>query len=150
MPPGNPISYGLDASLTLLTCKSSVLLCGYLLKVNESCARCFRNPIGKHMLGTTTAQNQSSTTTLRQGRYSHRETIASSLPLPHLLLNISLLILMSKTILSLKGGKEGKDKLTSQRINLLRVPFRAKDLPKKKLILDLSVEPEEFASTIDI
>jgi len=50
----------------------------------------------------------------------------------------------------LKGGKEGKDKLTSQRIDLLRVPFRAKDLLKKKLILDLSIEPEEFASTIDI
>jgi len=50
----------------------------------------------------------------------------------------------------LKGGKEGKDKLTSKRINLLRVPFHAKDPPKKKLTLDLSIEPEEFASTIDI
>jgi len=131
-----PISYGLDASLTLLTCESLALLCGYLLKVNKSCTRCFRNPIGKHMLGMMTAQNQSSTTTLRQGQYSHRETIASSLPLPHLLLNISLSIPMLKTILSLKGGKEGKDKLTSQRIDLLRAPFHAKDLPKKKLTLD--------------
>jgi len=72
------------------------------------------------------------------------------LPLPHLLLNISLSIPMSKTILSLKGGEEGKDKLTSQRIDLLRAPFHTKDPLKKKMTLDLSIEPEEFALTIDI
>jgi len=57
---------------------------------------------------------------------------------------------MLKTILSLKGGKEGKDKLTSKRIDLLRAPFHAKDLLKKKLTLELSIEPEEFMLTIDI